>query len=90
MARFTVRLTPRAGTDGIDGVDEGGVLKVRVRAAPAAGAANAALVRVLADALSVPLAEVEIIGGTRARRKVIEISEAGIGRLHELWPGLTR
>ncbi|MGA7426797.1 MAG: DUF167 family protein, partial [Rhodoplanes sp.] len=45
----TVRLTPRGGSDAIDGVetlaDGRAVLKARVRAAPSDGAANAALSR---------------------------------------------
>ncbi|MGZ6270794.1 MAG: DUF167 domain-containing protein [Candidatus Limnocylindrales bacterium] len=47
--RFAVRLTPRAGADRVDGVGPEGQLLVRVRAAPAEGAANRALLRVLAD-----------------------------------------
>jgi uncharacterized protein (TIGR00251 family) len=90
VARFTVRLTPRAGTDRIDGVDVSGELKVRVRAAPVDGSANAALVRLLADVLEVSVAEIEIVGGTRDRRKVIEVGEAAAGRLRVLWPRLIK
>ena len=45
----TVRLTPKGGRDAIDGIetlaDGRAVLKVRVRAAPSEGEANAALCR---------------------------------------------
>ena len=63
----TVRLTPKGGRDSIDGVetmsDGRAVLKARVRAAPHEGAANDALVRLLAKALGVPPRGVEVTGG---------------------------
>jgi uncharacterized protein (TIGR00251 family) len=74
----TVRLTPKGGRDAIDGLemlaDGRAVLKVRVRAVPAEGEANAALGRLLAKALSVPPRDVEIIGGATARIKRVKIS----------------
>jgi uncharacterized protein (TIGR00251 family) len=74
----TVRLTPKGGRDAIEGVetlsDGSTVLKVRVRAIPSDGEANAALGRVLAKALSVPPRDVEIISGATARIKRVKIS----------------
>ena len=49
------------------------VLKVRVRAAPHEGEANAALERVLATALGVPPGRVEIVGGPMSRIKRVKI-----------------
>ena len=50
-----VRVTPRGGRDALDGVetlaDGRAVLKVRVRAVPEDGAANAAVTALLAQAL---------------------------------------
>lgn len=73
----TVRLTPKGGRDAIDGVetlaDGRAVLKVRVRAIPSEGEANAALGRVLAKALGVPPSRVEIIGGATSRVKRVKI-----------------
>ena len=73
----TVRLTPKASRDGIDGVetlaDGRAVLKVRVRALPMEGEANAALCRVLAKALGVPSGRVEIAGGATSRIKRVKI-----------------
>ena len=74
----TVRLTPKGGRDAVDGIetlsDGSAVLKVRVRAIPSDGAANAALGRVLAKALSVPPRDVEIISGLTSRIKRVKIS----------------
>ena len=73
----TVRLTPKAAHDAIDGIealaDGRAVMKVRVRAAPHEGAANAALCRVLAKALRVPSGRVEIAGGATSRIKRVKI-----------------
>lgn len=75
--RFGVRVTPRASKPGIDGV-HGEALRVRVGAAPVDGAANEAVVTVLADALGVPRRAVTIVGGATGRSKVVEV--AGVTR----------
>jgi len=73
-----VRLTPRGGRDAIDGVERRAdgrvVLKARVRAAPFEGQANAALCRLLADALNVAPRQVAVVAGATARVKRIEIA----------------
>ena len=73
----TVRLTPKGGRDAIDGIetlsDGHTVLKVRVRAAPMEGEANAALARVLGKALGVPPTRVAIVGGATSRIKRVKV-----------------
>jgi len=73
----TVRLTPKGGRDALDGVtslaDGTPVLRVRVRAAPHEGAANAALVAVLAKALAVPQGRVALVSGQSARVKTMSV-----------------
>jgi uncharacterized protein YggU (UPF0235/DUF167 family) len=78
--RFFVKLSPKAGRNAIDGwaADAAGrpILKARVAAAPADGAANAALVALIAEALKIRKSDVRITrassrtklgkGGTRA------------------------
>ncbi len=91
MAKITVRVTPRAGRDAIDGYGAGVVLRVRVAAAPADGKANDAVTRMLAKALGVPPTRVAVIAGATSRVKIIEIeglSEAAIrtALTHELLP----
>jgi uncharacterized protein (TIGR00251 family) len=79
---LTVRLTPRGGRDAIEGIerlaDGRAVLKARVRATASDGEANAALVRLVAKSLEVPLREVSIVSGETARIKRLRI--AGTGR----------
>src|SRR6266550_2342884 len=65
-----VRVQPRAANTEIEGVSEG-VLRVRVTAPPVGGAANAAVVELLAKHLQVPKARVQIIGGASSRNKRI-------------------
>jgi len=53
-------------------------LRLRVTAAPVAGAANAAAARLLARALDVPPSAVSVVSGLQGRAKIVEI--AGLGR----------
>jgi uncharacterized protein (TIGR00251 family) len=73
MARLSVRVTPRSGRDAVEGFDAGGTLRVRVTAAPADGAANAAVAKLLARALDVPGRDILLVSGATARQKVFEI-----------------
>lgn len=77
---FTVRVTPRASRSAIAG-ERDGVLLVRVTAPPAEGAANAAVVRLLARALDVPASDVRIERGAAARTKLVSVREAAEQRL---------
>jgi hypothetical protein len=78
---LTVRLTPKGGRDAIDGIermaDGRSVLKVRVRAAPSEGEANAALVRLMAKSLGVAPRQVTLVAGATARIKRLEVAGAG-------------
>jgi uncharacterized protein len=84
----TVRLTPRSNRDEIDGIetlaDGRPVLKVRVRAIPEAGAANAALLRLLAESLRRPASSLNLESGATARLKTVHIA----GNANELARGL--
>jgi uncharacterized protein YggU (UPF0235/DUF167 family) len=86
-ARFAVRLTPRGGSDRVDGVGEDGALRVRVAAPPVDGAANEALCRLLARELGVARGAVRVVAGDAGRRKVLEV-DADAGTLAARWPGL--
>ena len=73
MAKLTVRVTPRAGRDDVEGFDSTGTLRVRVRAAPADGQANAAVAALLAKALGLPGRDVVLVRGGASRVKVFEV-----------------
>ena len=85
--RFSVRLTPRAGADRVDGVVDG-ALRVRVAAPAVDGAANHALVRLLAEELGVGRASVRLVAGATARRKLIAIEGADRSAIVARWPDL--
>jgi uncharacterized protein YggU (UPF0235/DUF167 family) len=80
LIRLTVRVTPRGGRDAVEGwmLDEAGrpVLKLRVSAAAAEGAANAAVIALLAKALKRPKSALRIAAGETARVKRLEIDAA--------------
>jgi hypothetical protein len=80
-AVLAVRLTPKGGRDAIDGIDvlaDGRpVLAVRVRALPAEGQANEALIRLIAKAVGVPSRDVTLLAGATARLKRLAISGQG-------------
>ena len=73
-----VRVTPRGGRDAVDGVDvlsDGkAVLKVRVRTAPEDGAANEAVLRLIAKTLGTPTSAVRLDAGATSRVKTISIA----------------
>lgn len=86
---FSVRVTPRSGRTAVSGVDDEGVLQVRVAAAPVDGAANEATRRLIAAELGVPPSSVEVIGGASGRHKRLRVRGAGPARVRERWPGVT-
>jgi uncharacterized protein YggU (UPF0235/DUF167 family) len=86
--RFAVRLMPRAGADRVDGVSDEGVLQVRVTAPAVEGAANAALVRLLADELDVSRSSIQMVAGATGRHKLIVVDGVSPEEVEGRWPGL--
>lgn len=70
---LTLRVTPRARRDAL-AVAADGSLRAWVRAAPVDGAANAALVALLAERLRLPRHAIVILRGETARQKQIAIA----------------
>jgi len=85
--RFAVRLTPRGGADRVDAVIDG-ALRVRVAAPAVEGAANEALVRLLARELGVGRSAVRILSGASARRKLVAVRGVPAAIVLARWPGL--
>jgi uncharacterized protein YggU (UPF0235/DUF167 family) len=83
-----VRLTPRAGRDEVVGVGPDGELQVKVRAAPADGAANAALLRTIAAAAGVAPSRLQLVRGATSRTKIVSIEGVDPAELIARWPGM--
>jgi uncharacterized protein YggU (UPF0235/DUF167 family) len=85
--RFAVRLTPRSAVERVEGVVDG-VLKIRVMAPAVDGAANAALLRVLADDLGVARRDLQIVAGATSRQKLVVVDGVDPDTIVARWPGL--
>jgi uncharacterized protein YggU (UPF0235/DUF167 family) len=78
--RIAVRVVPRAARSGLTRDPDGG-LRARLAAPPVEGAANRALIELLAARLGIPRSTVRIERGARGRAKVVAIEgldEAGL------------
>jgi hypothetical protein len=80
---FAIRLIPRASRTAIAGVREG-VLHVRVTAAPVNGAANRALLDLLAKALGVGPTTIRIESGAASSRKRLSVPPEALERLRAM------
>jgi uncharacterized protein YggU (UPF0235/DUF167 family) len=65
-----------------------GALRVRVAAPPIEGAANQALVRLLAEELGVARRAVRLVAGAAGRQKLIVVEGLTADELIDRWPGL--
>jgi uncharacterized protein (TIGR00251 family) len=74
---LTVRLTPKGGRHRLDGIvlnaDGRPAIKARMAAPPVDGAANVALIKLLAKALGVSKSSIRFISGETARIKRLHI-----------------
>ncbi|MEN9706045.1 MAG: hypothetical protein RLZZ393_1924 [Pseudomonadota bacterium] len=73
--RLSVYVQPRASRNELAGLHDG-CLKVRITAPPVEGAANEALVRLIAGELGLPHRNVSVVAGSSGRRKILEIEGA--------------
>jgi uncharacterized protein YggU (UPF0235/DUF167 family) len=87
-----LRVTPRGGSDDIDGVETlangRAVVKVRVRAIAEGGEANRAVTELLAKSLGVSKASVRILSGVTSRLKQVAV-DGDPGKLGEALRALT-
>lgn len=73
--RLAVRITPRGARDAVEGVADDAAgrpeLRIRLSAPPVDGAANAALIKYLADRLALRKRDIEILSGATGRSKML-------------------
>src|SRR5262249_9028192 len=70
--RLTLRISPGSRSSRVVG-RFGSAWRVSAQAPPGDGKANAAVIALLADALSVPRRDVELVAGSSARDKVVAV-----------------
>jgi uncharacterized protein (TIGR00251 family) len=71
--RLRLRIQPRAARTELVGL-HGDAIRIRLSAPPVDGAANEALLKFLADKLSVPLRAVRLTAGEASRSKVVTVT----------------
>ena len=81
--RFGVRVQPRASRSGVVGA-HGDAIKVRITARAVEGAANDALVELLATTFGVRVGDVTIVAGAKARSKIVELRGVTEARVRQL------
>lgn len=84
-----VRVVPGAKVSAVAGVDADGVWKIRLAAKPVEGAANAELVRFLAEVLGLAKRDVVLESGLTGRHKRVRVGvgeEVLLARLGALLP----
>jgi uncharacterized protein (TIGR00251 family) len=76
--KVDVHVQPRSSRNAVIGMKDG-ALKVALTAPPVEGAANEALIEVLAEAWNLKRREIRIVQGSASRRKVVEV-DADVNR----------
>jgi uncharacterized protein len=79
--RMHVRVIPRSSKNLIEW-EEGG-LKVHLTAPPVDGAANTALIALLAQCLGLHKRDIQIVRGTTGRNKIVEITGISAGAIEK-------
>lgn len=73
-----IRVTPKSGRDAVGGIEQLSsgqpILKVRVRALPTGGAANAAVIALVAKSLKLPKSKVSLERGGASRVKTLRLA----------------
>lgn len=72
-AAFTVRVVTRTSRTEVAGIQEDGIIKVRLQGSPDDGSANTELLDLLAKVLEVDRSKIEIVAGENSRDKLISV-----------------
>jgi len=86
--RIHVRVIPRSSKNSIEWEERG--LKVHLTAPPVNGAANTALIALLAQCLAVPKRDIQIVHGTTGRSKIVEISGISVETFEKIIKGKSK
>ena len=70
--RLEIRVIPRASRNEVGGMRDGRLV-VRVTAPPVDGAANEAVIEILAERLDIPKRSLRVVSGATSKSKTIEI-----------------
>jgi uncharacterized protein len=80
--RLRLRIQPRASRTEVAGL-HGDAIRIRLAAPPVDGAANEALLKFLADKLSVPRSCVRLTAGKTSRSKVVTVTGIDVQHVTE-------
>lgn len=69
--RLALKVTPRARTEAVEGLNAAGELVVKVRAVPEDGRANEAVIALLSASFGLPKSSLSITKGSTGRYKII-------------------
>lgn len=72
-AAFSVRVVTRASNTEIAGIQDNGVIKIRLTESHEEGAANQQLIEFLAELLEVDPQKIDIVAGANVRDKLISV-----------------
>ncbi len=71
--KIKIRVLPRSSKNEVVGEMSDGTLKIKLTAPPVDGAANGALIKILAQYFDKPKNKIKIVAGATSKNKTIEI-----------------
>lgn len=78
--RVSIKVVPGAPRDEVAG-EHGDAIRVRLRAPPVDGRANAALLAFLARRLALPASALRLVAGLTGRRKIVAVAGLGLAEV---------
>ena len=73
MSKLNIRVLPRSSKNEVIGQMADGTLKVKLTAPPVDGAANEALIELLAEYFDTSKQKIKIVRGMTSKNKIVEI-----------------
>lgn len=75
MHKINLKIIPKSSLNKIVGVDDDGVLKIKLTAPPVDGEANKMLIKFLSKEWNIPKSKIKIVHGETSKNKIIEIED---------------